>query len=294
MQRAFIYEQITGGRPDHTALESWMDKPDHLLPETDPTTFSGLIDRYFAPRSALEVTGAEAVGSGTLDVGTQLATADGSPIESATVSASLTPLDGVWQTLSVDGVVPAGASSALGGIRVNFEGAGPGEADLRVYGLNYSEGGAANNLIKNSRFSDGLNGWGVDGTGKVATPTSDEDGGTMLRLRATPDQWIAINGPAFAVSAGSSYHFEIAVKVPQSSAKSAYATVMFLSGDTEIRRDRLPLAPVSIDAGTDETNDLGRALFHVAGASGTYLMRIDYAGDASHWPAYVERQVTVP
>jgi len=53
MQRAQVYEEATGGRPDHTALESWMDHPDHLLPETDPTTFSALINRYLELRSTL-------------------------------------------------------------------------------------------------------------------------------------------------------------------------------------------------------------------------------------------------
>ncbi len=53
MERAHIFEEVTGGRPDHTALESWMDHPDHLLPETDPTTFTALINRYLELRSTL-------------------------------------------------------------------------------------------------------------------------------------------------------------------------------------------------------------------------------------------------
>jgi hypothetical protein len=293
MERAYTYEEVSGGKPDHVTFESWFEHPDYLLPDSDPTTFTGLINRYFAPRTTIELTGAEPAGPGKLDVGLQLATVDGSPIESATVKASLTPLDAVWQVLSMDGVVPDGATGALGGIRVNYEGVGPGNADIRVYGLNFSEGGAADNLIPNSRFNKGLTGWGVDGTGTVTTPNSDEDDGTMLRLRATPDQWIAINGPGFPVSPASSYHFEIAVKVPPSSVGSAYATVMFLTGETELQRDKLPLAPQPIDAGSDETDGLGRALFHLAAASGTYTMHVDYGGDGAHWPAWLEQEVTI-
>lgn len=41
------------GRPDHVLFQSWMDKPDHVLPESDPTTFTALINRYFDDRGTL-------------------------------------------------------------------------------------------------------------------------------------------------------------------------------------------------------------------------------------------------
>ena len=35
-----------GARPDHVVFQSWMDKPDRVLPESDPTTFTALVNRY--------------------------------------------------------------------------------------------------------------------------------------------------------------------------------------------------------------------------------------------------------
>lgn len=291
MARAVTYEQVIGGRPDFVTLQSWMAHPDHVLPETDPTTFTGLVDRYLAPRPALEVSGAEAAGPGQLDVGVTLSTADGAPIDSATVSASLTPLEFVRQALSIDNVVPEGATTAVVGIRVNVEGAGPDQIDLRVYGLNYAEGGEVDNLINNPRFSNGLNNWGVDGSGQATLQNNDDGAGKMLRLRAAPDRWILVNSIGFPVTAGSTYHFEIAAK-PQL-ANSAYAAVMFLDSTTEIRRDRIVLVPGAIQAGSRETDPLGRALFNLSGAAGTYRLRVDYPGDLDHWPATLEQDISI-
>lgn len=52
-RRILDYEVDAGARPDHVLFQSWMDKPDRVLPETAPTTFTALIDRYFDDRSAL-------------------------------------------------------------------------------------------------------------------------------------------------------------------------------------------------------------------------------------------------
>jgi len=52
-RRVIAYETAAGAAPDHVVFQSWMDKPDHVLPETDPTTLTGLIDAYFDDRATL-------------------------------------------------------------------------------------------------------------------------------------------------------------------------------------------------------------------------------------------------
>jgi hypothetical protein len=52
--RILEYEDGAGGRPDHVIFQSWMDKPDAVLPESSPTAFTGLINRYFDDRAALD------------------------------------------------------------------------------------------------------------------------------------------------------------------------------------------------------------------------------------------------
>jgi hypothetical protein len=40
------YQQQDGGRPDYVLFQSWQSRPRRSLPETDPTSFTGLIDTY--------------------------------------------------------------------------------------------------------------------------------------------------------------------------------------------------------------------------------------------------------
>jgi hypothetical protein len=52
-QHALDHEDRDGGRPDHVIFQSWNDHPDRVLPETDPDTFTALVNRYFDDRAAL-------------------------------------------------------------------------------------------------------------------------------------------------------------------------------------------------------------------------------------------------
>jgi hypothetical protein len=42
------YEGSNGGHPDYALFQSWNQHPWHCLPETDPTTFTGVLDAYIA------------------------------------------------------------------------------------------------------------------------------------------------------------------------------------------------------------------------------------------------------
>ena len=52
-RRVLADEQAGGGPPDHILFQSWNDKPDRVLPESDPLTFTGFIDSYFDDHAAL-------------------------------------------------------------------------------------------------------------------------------------------------------------------------------------------------------------------------------------------------
>ena len=54
-QRVKRYELQAGGQPDQVLFQSWNDKPDHTLPESDPYTFTGFIQTYFEDKSALGI-----------------------------------------------------------------------------------------------------------------------------------------------------------------------------------------------------------------------------------------------
>jgi hypothetical protein len=45
-ERIRRHQFADGGQPDHILFQSWVDHPDFVLPEADPTTFTGLIYTY--------------------------------------------------------------------------------------------------------------------------------------------------------------------------------------------------------------------------------------------------------
>jgi hypothetical protein len=52
-ERVKRLELGAGVQPDHVLFQSWTDKPDRALPETETDTFTGFIDRYFTDKSSL-------------------------------------------------------------------------------------------------------------------------------------------------------------------------------------------------------------------------------------------------
>lgn len=52
-ERVKKLELVTGVQPDHVLFQSWNDKPDRVLPETEPYTFTGFINRYFSDKENL-------------------------------------------------------------------------------------------------------------------------------------------------------------------------------------------------------------------------------------------------
>ena len=58
--------EATGGKLDHIIFQSWNDKPDRALPDSDPHTFTGFIRTYFENRTAI---GFQAVNQENLALG---------------------------------------------------------------------------------------------------------------------------------------------------------------------------------------------------------------------------------
>ncbi len=55
-ERVLRLEDENGIHPDHVLFQSWVDHPDHVLPETEPYTFTWFIRSYFEDRSLLGFT----------------------------------------------------------------------------------------------------------------------------------------------------------------------------------------------------------------------------------------------
>ena len=113
-ERAFLLESRSTVPPDDAVFQSWFDQPDRTLPDNDPSTFTGLVNRYFRPHSTIEI-GGDAAGVVRSD--------KGAPIAGVPVRASLLPDAGATRTDRVSATVPANARKAVGIFRVNGEGA---------------------------------------------------------------------------------------------------------------------------------------------------------------------------
>ncbi|HEY4606563.1 MAG TPA: hypothetical protein VIH55_02855, partial [Acidimicrobiia bacterium] len=200
-ERFYTYEQARGGEPDQVVLQSWHFYPTRVLPESDPSTFTGLINRYIGNRTVIE-SGAAGSTDGILVEGS-LATTAGDAVASAKVTVEAMPLDGMGQEISLTGRVPEGADTAEIGIRINTEGAGPGPADLRIYDVGYFEGGESTNRVTDPGFQVLAN---FDLPGISVVP-SDSGEGTMLHLTATSEEELNIGSSPFPVTPGTEYRF---------------------------------------------------------------------------------------
>ena len=285
------HELDGAGPPDDAVFQSWTDKPDRVLPETGALTFTHLVASYTRARTALEVSAAKGA-EGPRAMG-RLRTLGHAPVAGARVAVSATPLDGAYQVLDVTGTVPAGATHAVVGIRVNQEGAGPGDADLTVYEVGYAEGGGAN-LLTDPSFAEGLDRWGWWGDGTATTPDSDRGSGRMLRLVAPAGRSLGINSAEFGVTPGAAYRVWVAVRVPVASADAAYVAPIFLATD-ELRRDVRSIAPAPIPLGTATTDASGGFTQGLGGLEdGLYRVTASWDGDATRWPARARAEIRLP
>jgi hypothetical protein len=288
-----VTHELDGAGPaDDAVFQSWTDKPDRVLPETGAHTFTRLITSYTRARTAMDVAAAKGA-EGPRAMG-RLRTLGGTPVSGGRVAMSATPLDGAYQVLEVTGTVPAGATHAVMGIRVNQEGAGPIDADLTVYEVGYAEGAGGANLVVDPSFGQGLDRWGWWGDGSATTPESDRGSGRMLRLVAPAARSLGLNSTEFAVTPGATYRAWIAVRVPASSAGAAYVAPIFLAAD-EVRRDILAIAPAPIPLGTVTTDASGGFTQGLGGLdAGLYSVTAEWPGHATRWPARARAEVRLP
>jgi hypothetical protein len=262
-------------------FQSWHYYPTRVLPETDRGAFTSVIDRYFGARTALEPTALDQV---------TLRTTDGVRMAGASLEVEAVPIDGPYQEFSLNGVVPPDASSAVVVVRVNTEGAGPGEAGFSVYEITYAEDGGEN-LVQNSDFGQGMVGWGQSGDAEASIVASDLGAGQMLHVVASPDQALYWDSAEFPITPGTAFELHVAAAVPLASADSAYAGVVFLGAEENGRRI-IPMSPAPIELGQVTTDTNGQATIVLSAVDpGRYLLRVHYVGDLETWPCRLEQEI---
>jgi hypothetical protein len=279
------YEVRTGNPPpEQVDFQSWNPHPTHLLPETDPTAFTHLIDLYFRRRTSLKLTESGGQPRGTLRTG---ATA----VAGAAVQVTAQPLsgNGTVTTYTITGPVPAQAHSAIVGARVNSECYNcNGESDFTVYRFEYSE----NNGHKPSTwdFAKGISGWqygpGVAVFDKGPSPYKEG-----LHIKADRGQALGFNSTAVAVTPKAQFTLRVTARVSPVSVGSGYFTLIwFNAAGNEPSREVLPFEPNTIALGTATTAADGSFKIGNLPDSNGYQIKAEYAGSDKLWPAVAKVQ----
>jgi uncharacterized protein (TIGR03437 family) len=273
------WEAQGGTIPSHVIFQSWYPYPDHVLPESDPTAFTYLIDSYFRQRTglSLNISSSQAAGS--------LVDSQGGPIASApvTLTAQAATGSGAVTNYVLSGTVPPSVTQAVIQICVNQCG-DVGTTDINVYSFQYSGSGGQTGL----NFANGLAGWGVEPTGTAVVQPSSDANGTSIRISATATQQTFVNSSSLTVIPGDSFNLTIRARVSPSSAGSGQFALVFLgAGGTEVSRATLEFAPPTFTLGAAQTATDGtyRIAFAPLNAGG-FQLQAAYTGTSTLWPAF--------
>ncbi|MFN0093701.1 MAG: hypothetical protein ACKVVT_02855, partial [Dehalococcoidia bacterium] len=121
-QHAAMFETLTNVRPDDVLFQSFHALPLYTLPEANAAAMTNLVLRYFLRRTSITLNPLQADGA-SLPVSGALRRTPGGILPNRPVQVVARALDGPGfvHEFRIDSVVPANASEALIGIRVNTE-----------------------------------------------------------------------------------------------------------------------------------------------------------------------------
>ena len=297
-ERARMYELIVGGKPDHVIFQSWHDRPDFLLPETNPDTFTAMINRYFRTRTVLSLDLGSKAADGSQNATGTLTDVAGASLTDSVVELTMKALDGpgLVAEYTITGTVPAGAIRSDVGFRVNTECGCQGISDFVLYQVRYTEGKEIASRVPNSNFARGLDGWGSWGSGTIQLEPGDQDSGMMmLHIKATPGQDAAINSTSVRVTPGATYTLTFVARISPPSFGSGYFDITFQDAQVELTRERIQLAPALVRIATATTDVQGRYAIHMKSLPrGKLLLEANYAGSNQYWPAYASILLSPP
>jgi hypothetical protein len=276
-QRMAEYETHGSPMPDEVIFQTWVPFPKHVLPETNPTSFTGLVERYFRPRSAL----AASIGAGAVQ-GRLTLRDTGGAVTSAPVAVTAVLLSGTGQssTYTSTGIVPAGTQYATFGIRAGTECQWPLPAQFSVSSF-VLDAGFAGKI--SGDFSNGLTGWGQSGTPSLLQVINGN-----LEVLVNPGEMLNLNPDPIPFSAaGAPFTFSVNATIPIGSRGNACLVAIFLSATpAELLRVVIPLQPQPISVGSTLTATDGRFSVDLGSLPPVNLqLWADYPGSDALWPA---------
>lgn len=277
------YEVLTGGHPDHVIFQSWHKHPQKLFPENEPGTFTNLILRYLRPRTTLAL---EQIDDLTLTG--RLITDGGGPVPGADVEIHARALsgDGLMAEYTISGTVPAGATTADAGFRVNTECGCSGEAEFVLEEVNYTEPGSTGNGVPNGTFSSGLNGWGAWGAGSISIVPSLNGTGSALAVSAAASEDAGLNSDLIQVKSGSAFTITFTARVAPVTQDSGFFDIIFLNAQGEVSRLTAPINPGEVVLAKTVTQPDGSFEVNLPELpAGEVSLSAWYPGSDQYWPA---------
>jgi hypothetical protein len=263
-------------------FQSWNPSPTHLLPETDPTAFTYLIDRYFRTRTNLTLT-----NNGT-QIGGNL-TSGGQGVANASVQLTSQALSGsgTIATYTLTGAVPNEAVMALVGARVNTECyACNGASDLTVYEFQYNDSNASELNSNEWDFSNALSDWTTVAPSPAVFTSGPAPYRQGLHITAQPGQTALLNSTFTGVSPGGQFTFQVTARVAPLSVGSGYFTLIWLDANqTEPSREIILFEPQTQMLTTATTAADGSFSASIPVDPNLYQVTAQYAGSSALWPS---------
>jgi hypothetical protein len=262
--------------PDQVIFQSWDPLPDHVLPESDPASFTYLIDRYFRNRTKLTLAVSSNVVTGTL-------ISPSGPLASTAIAFTGVPLGGTGQTsaLTYTGTVPTGTQYVVFGARVAVEecSADPLPAEFYLTDFTLDAGVAG---VLHDDFINGLTGWGVGGNAAIAQVEQNN-----LHVQVLSGETLGLNSVSLPfAAAGAVYTLTVNATIPIGSRGEGCAIAVFQDAKfTELGRASLQIVPQRVILGNAQTDAGGTYAFSVAPQATAYELWADFEGAATMWPA---------
>lgn len=280
--------------PPIVLVEAWneLGEGSYMVPTVgDGTSYGDALATMlaFAPARTRSVLALDETGpadpnrsaSGTLT------DADGAPIAGAPVALDATAVDGpgFYAEYPLSGQVPASATQAVVGFRVNIEGGGPGASEFSLYQVSYVQNADGIERVANGDFSLGAQSWVLGGPTQLVA--SDRGAGQMVQVQVSSSQAASLTSAPFDVASGATFQVAFSSRVAPLSVGSGYFTVIFLNSGIEFQRYTIPLAPGKLALGTTGTDGAGTFQMSLTSLGGWHvILEANYAGDAQHWPGY--------
>jgi hypothetical protein len=270
------YEIHGSPAPDQVIFQSWDALPDHVLPESDPASFTYLIDRYFRDRTQLTLAVNGSTVTGTL-------ASPAGPLANAAIALTGAPLSGTGQSsaFTYTGTVPARTQYVVFGARVALEECGLDPLPAEFYLTDFTlDAGVAG--VLHDDFTNGLTNWGIWGNAAVGQVEQNN-----LHVQVLPGQTFGLNSVSLPfAAAGAAYTLTVNATVPIGSRGEGCANAMFQDANlTELARASLQIVPQRISLGTAQTDAAGAYTFSLAPQAIAYELWADYAGATTTWPA---------